>query len=85
MRVGGQGRRGRPWLGAGAGGGRAQGEGSIGLGADSGFPGDITAKLDNAQLAKSDALSATTSGTIHLTNGKGGTLIPYPTVAWPAS
>ncbi|MDQ2893315.1 MAG: translocation/assembly module TamB domain-containing protein [Pseudomonadota bacterium] len=62
-------------LSARAGDGSVQAQGSIGLAADSGFPGDITAKLDNAQLAKSDALSATTSGTIHLTNGKGGTLI----------
>ena len=62
-------------LSARAGDGTVQAQGSVGLAADSGFPVDITAKLDNAQLAKSDALSATTSGTIHLTNGKGGALI----------
>ena len=62
-------------LSASAGDGTVQAQGSVGLAADSGFPVDITAKLDNAQLAKSDALSATTSGTIHLTNGKGGALI----------
>ncbi|TPG12810.1 translocation/assembly module TamB domain-containing protein [Sphingomonas oligophenolica] len=58
-----------------AGDGTVQAQGSVGLAADSGFPVDVTAKLDHAQLAKSDALSATTSGTIHLTNGKNGALI----------
>ena len=62
-------------LAARAGDGSVQAQGSVGFAADSGFPVDITAKLDKAQLAKSDALSATTSGTIHLTNGKGGALI----------
>ena len=58
-----------------AGQGSVQAQGTIGLAADSGFPVDLTAKLDNAQLAKSDALSATTTGTIHLTNGRNGALI----------
>ncbi len=62
-------------LNAKAGDGSVQATGSIGLAAASGFPIDIRAKLDNAQLAKSDAISATTSGTIHLTNGPGGGLI----------
>ncbi|MDE0878355.1 MAG: translocation/assembly module TamB domain-containing protein, partial [Sphingomonas bacterium] len=62
-------------LSARAGDGSVQAQGSIGLSAESGFPVDITAKLDDAQLAKSDALSATTSGTIRLTNGKDGALI----------
>ena len=62
-------------LSARAGEGTVQAQGSIGLAADSGFPVDITAKLDRAQLAKSDALSATTSGTIRLTNGRDGALI----------
>lgn len=58
-----------------AGNGTVQATGSIGLAAASGFPIDLRATLDNAQLAKSDAISATTSGTIHLTNGPGGGLI----------
>jgi translocation and assembly module TamB len=62
-------------LNARAGNGTVQATGSIGLAAASGFPIDLRATLDNAQLAKSDAISATTSGTIHLTNGPNGGLI----------
>ncbi len=62
-------------LNAKAGDGSVQATGSIGLAAASGFPIDLRATLDNAQLAKSDAISATTSGTIHLTNGPNGGLI----------
>ncbi|MEG3165374.1 translocation/assembly module TamB domain-containing protein [Sphingomonas sp. PB2P19] len=62
-------------LNAKAGDGTVQATGSIGLAAASGFPIDIRATLDNAQLAKSDAISATTTGTIHLTNGPNGGLI----------
>ncbi len=62
-------------LNAKAGDGTVQATGSIGLAAASGFPIDLRATLDNAQLAKSDAISATTSGTIHLTNGPNGGLI----------
>jgi len=58
-----------------AGDGSVQARGTVGLAADSGFPADITVTLDNAQLAKSDALSATSSGTIHLTNGRDGALV----------
>ena len=58
-----------------AGNGSVQAQGTIGLAAASGFPIDIRATLDNAQLAKSDALEATTTGTLHLTNGPGGGLI----------
>jgi translocation and assembly module TamB len=62
-------------LNAKAGDGTVQATGSIGLAAASGFPIDLRATLDDAQLAKSDAISATTSGTIHLTNGPNGGLI----------
>ena len=62
-------------LNARAGDGTVQAQGSIGLAADAGFPIDFRATLNNAQLAKSDALSATTTGTIHFTNGKNGGLI----------
>lgn len=62
-------------LNARAGNGTVQAQGTIGLAAASGFPIDLRATLNNAQLAKSDALSATTTGTVHLTNGPGGGLI----------
>ena len=58
-----------------AGDGTVDASGSIGLAAAAGFPIDLRATLNNAQLAKSDALSATTTGTIHLTNGLNGGLI----------
>ncbi|WP_267396871.1 MULTISPECIES: translocation/assembly module TamB domain-containing protein [unclassified Sphingomonas] len=62
-------------LSARAGEGTFQAQGSVGLAADSGFPIDMRATLKDAQLAKSDALSATTSGTIHFTNGRDGGLV----------
>jgi translocation and assembly module TamB len=58
-----------------AGNGTVQAQGSVGLAAASGFPIDLRAKLDNAQLAKSDALSATTSGDIRFTYGRDGGLL----------
>ncbi len=58
-----------------AGDGTVQAQGTIGLAAAQGFPLDVRAKLDNAQLAKSDALSATTTGTLHVTKGPNGGLI----------
>ncbi|MFS0771597.1 translocation/assembly module TamB domain-containing protein [Sphingomonas sp. 1P08PE] len=62
-------------LNARAGDGTVQAQGSIGLAADSGYPIDLRATLDNARLANSDALAATTSGTVRLTNGPNGGLI----------
>ncbi|WP_425230319.1 translocation/assembly module TamB domain-containing protein [Sphingomonas sp.] len=58
-----------------AGAGTVQAQGSIGLAANAGFPIDFRAQLNNAQLARSDALAATTTGTIHVTNGRNGGLI----------
>ena len=58
-----------------AGDGSVQAQGSVGFGANSGFPIDITARLDNARLADSDAIAATTSGTLRITNGPDGGLI----------
>ena len=58
-----------------AGAGTVQAQGSVGLAADSGFPIDLRAKLTNAQLAKSDALAATTSGDIRFTYGRDGGLL----------
>ncbi len=62
-------------LAARAGDGTVEAQGSIGLAADSGFPIDLRATLNNARLANSDALAATTSGTVRLTNGPQGGLI----------
>jgi translocation and assembly module TamB len=58
-----------------AGEGSIQAQGTIGLAADSGYPIDIRAQLNNARLADSDALAATTSGTIRLTHNRDGGLI----------
>jgi translocation and assembly module TamB len=58
-----------------AGEGSVQAQGTIGLAADAGYPIDIRAQLDNARLADSDAMAATTSGTIRLTKGRDGGLI----------
>jgi translocation and assembly module TamB len=53
-----------------AGDGTVSAQGSIGFAADEGFPIDIRAKLNNARLARSDALGATATGDIILTNSK---------------
>jgi translocation and assembly module TamB len=53
-----------------AGPGTIQAAGSVGIDAAGGFPINITAKLDRAQLAHSDAASATVSGTVAITNSK---------------
>lgn len=53
-----------------AGKGSVQASGSVGIDPSAGFPIDITAKLDNATLANSDAAAARVSGTIAVTNSK---------------
>lgn len=53
-----------------AGDGTVQASGSVGFAADSGFPIDIRATLANARLARGDALGATATGTIAVTNDK---------------
>ena len=57
-------------LSAAAGSGTVQAQGSVGFSAASGYPIDIRATLNNAQLARSDALGATATGTIAVTNSK---------------
>ena len=52
-----------------AGEGRITGRGSVDLASAAGFPIDVQLDLDNAQLARSDALGATVSGRIAVTNG----------------
>jgi translocation and assembly module TamB len=58
-----------------AGKGTVQAQGYVSLAADQGYPLQIDARLANAQLAKSDAIGATASGTVSITNGRGGGLI----------
>jgi translocation and assembly module TamB len=58
-----------------AGSGTISASGTVGLDAASGFPMNLQATLNHAQLAKSDALGATVSGTVAVTNGPGGGLI----------
>ena len=53
-----------------AGSGTVSARGYVGLDQASGFPIDIQATLDRAQLARSDALGATVSGTVGITNSK---------------
>ncbi|MBA3896458.1 MAG: translocation/assembly module TamB [Sphingomonadaceae bacterium] len=53
-----------------AGDGTVSAHGSISLDATAGYPINVTAKLDNARLAKSDALGATVSGQLAVTNSK---------------
>jgi translocation and assembly module TamB len=59
-----------------AGRGTIAGHGSIGFAAAAGYPMDIRLTLSDAQLARSDAIGATISGDIAITNSKaGGALI----------
>ena len=51
-----------------AGNGSVQARGSVGLAADSGFPMDLAIKLDNARLARSEAITSVVSGTVNITN-----------------
>lgn len=59
-----------------AGRGTIQGTGSIGFAATAGYPIDIRLTLNDAQLARSDSLGATLSGTLAITNDvRSGALI----------
>ena len=53
-----------------AGDGSVSAQGSVSLDATQGYPINLTATLDNARLAKSDALGATVSGQLAVTNSK---------------
>ena len=52
--------------------GRIAGSGGIDLSIDRGFPVDVTAKIDNAQILNRDDLRATASGTLRLHSDGGG-------------
>ncbi|NVD44549.1 translocation/assembly module TamB domain-containing protein [Qipengyuania atrilutea] len=56
---------------AAAGEGTVSASGYVGLAADSGYPIDIDVQLQDARLARSDALSATATGTLSLTKRAG--------------
>jgi translocation and assembly module TamB len=59
-----------------AGSGTVTGRGTVGLASASGFPIDIRLNFDDAQLARGDALGATVSGEVAITNSRaGGALI----------
>jgi translocation and assembly module TamB len=53
-----------------AGSGTLSGSGSVGFAAASGYPIDIRVRLDNAQLARSDAIGATVTGDVAVTNSR---------------
>ncbi|HEU4959702.1 MAG TPA: translocation/assembly module TamB domain-containing protein [Sphingomonas sp.] len=59
-------------LSARAGDGTLTAQGSVGLAADSGFPIDVTATFQNAQLARGEGLSASTTGTLKVHHDKSG-------------
>jgi len=58
-----------------AGEGTVSAQGFVSLAADQGYPLRITATLNNARLARSDALGATATGTVAITNDRNGGLI----------
>jgi len=58
-----------------AGEGTIEGRGTIGLAAAAGYPIDIQLQFQNAQLARSDDLSGTATGNLHIVNDRSGALI----------
>lgn len=54
-----------------AGNGTVSARGYVSLAAEAGYPMDVTATLDNARLARSDALSARATGQLHLVKTAG--------------
>jgi translocation and assembly module TamB len=58
-----------------AGSGTIEGRGTIGLSAAAGFPVDLNVSFQNARLARSDDISATATGRLHIVNNASGALI----------
>ena len=58
-----------------AGDGTIEGRGTIGLAAAAGFPIDLRVSFQNARLARSDDISATATGNLHIVNNAEGALI----------
>jgi translocation and assembly module TamB len=58
-----------------AGDGTIEGHGTIGLASAAGYPIDLALQFQNAQLARSDDLSGTATGNLHIVNNRQGALI----------
>src|SRR4051812_8244824 len=58
-----------------AGSGTVEGRGTVGLASAAGFPIDIQLQFQNAQLAHSDDISGTATGSLHIVNDRSGALI----------
>lgn len=58
-----------------AGSGSVQGRGFVSLAAEQGYPARLELTLKDANLARSDALAATASGAVTVTNGRDGGLV----------
>jgi translocation and assembly module TamB len=58
-----------------AGRGTIEGHGSIGLASAAGFPIDLTLQFQNARLARSDDISGTATGNLHIVNNREGASI----------
>ena len=58
-----------------AGSGTIEGRGTIGLSQAAGFPVDLRVSFQNARLARSDDVSATATGNLHIVNNAAGALI----------
>jgi len=58
-----------------AGNGTIEGHGTIGLASAAGFPIDIQLQFQNARLARSDDISGTATGNLHIVNDRSGALI----------
>ncbi len=58
-----------------AGNGTIDGRGTIGLASAAGFPIDLNVSFQNARLARSDDISATATGQLHIVNNAAGALI----------
>src|SRR6185503_14130341 len=58
-----------------AGDGTIEGHGTIGLASAAGFPIDLQLQFQNARLARSDDISGTATGNLHIVNDRSGALI----------
>ncbi|MBV9883042.1 MAG: translocation/assembly module TamB domain-containing protein [Sphingomonadaceae bacterium] len=58
-----------------AGDGTVQGHGTVGLASAAGFPIDISLQFENARLARSDDISGTATGSLHIVNDRSGASI----------
>jgi translocation and assembly module TamB len=58
-----------------AGSGTVEGHGTVSLAAAAGYPIDIQLQFQNAQLARSDDISGTATGSLHIVNDRSGALI----------